>query len=138
MVGCDGINSSVRKLVFGPKKTSYAGYSSWRFVAHNISHVDYGIMTEMWGKGKRFGIVPLSKNRVHCFASLNSKRNSLVNHAISIGAFQKLFEDFGGAVPGLINSLKHCGELIYNDLEDVHIEKCFLGRVILIGDAARG
>ncbi len=138
VVGCDGINSSVRKAVFGKRANKYAGYSSWRFIANNIQEMDNTTITEMWGNGKRFGIVPLSRNSVHCFASVNTVKNYEANSAISVDAFKGLFASFGGQVPEIMGSLKQQNELLYNDLEDVPLQKYHRGRVILIGDAAHG
>ncbi len=138
VVGCDGINSTVRKAVFGKRSNKYAGYSSWRFIANNLPQPHSDTITEMWGNGKRFGIVPVSENSVHCFASVNTTKNYVAYSNISIAAFKNLFTDFGGPVPGIMASLEEGHELMYNDLEDVPLQKYHKGRVILMGDAAHG
>ncbi len=137
VVGCDGINSFVRRTLFSNNVNKYCGYASWRFIAVGVE-VQQNTLTEMWGVGKRFGIVPLRDNKVHCFASVTALQNSAANRNISVGDFKGLFSGFAGYVPDLINALKKNSDLMYNDLEDVCLKKYYKGRVVLIGDAAHG
>ena len=73
VVGCDGLHSSVRQTLFTNIKQRYSGYACWRFVCNGtgLNH-SADTLTEMWGKGKRFGMVPLYGDRIHCFASVNT------------------------------------------------------------------
>lgn len=138
VVGCDGMYSSVRRALFKDVKLYNSGYSCWRFVckAHDLPY-PADTLTEMWGKGKRFGIVPLSDNRIHCFACINTG-TCKKSEAISIPDFKLLFSEFGGHVPGILNNLSLKHKLIFNKLEDVYVRNWINRRVILIGDAAHG
>ncbi|WP_161499408.1 FAD-dependent monooxygenase [Flavipsychrobacter stenotrophus] len=137
VVGCDGINSFVRRTLFGDKINDYCGYASWRFIAKGVK-VQQDTLTEMWSVGKRFGIVPLKGNKIHCFASVNTQQNSEANKKISLHDFRVLFSCFGGYVPDLLGAIKNNCDLMYNDLEDVHLKQFYKGRLLLIGDAAHG
>ncbi len=71
VVGADGLHSVVRAGMFpdqpGPR---YAGYSSWRGVtAEPVALPEGG--GETWGRGQRFGLVPMAGDRVYWFATGN-------------------------------------------------------------------
>ena len=138
VVGCDGMHSSLRKYLFEKHKVNYAGYACWRFVCDAIG-IEYpkDELTEMWGNGKRFGIVPLKNNLVHCFASFNTRHPENFRQ-ISVDKFRSLFSAFGGQVPLLLNKVNNKTKLLFNELEDVHVKKWSSGKIILIGDAAHG
>src|SRR2546430_1468506 len=56
LVGCDGLNSQVRKQVVGDDLPSYRGYVQWRFITDQRHPVvcPHEKM-EWWGSGLRFG-----------------------------------------------------------------------------------
>ncbi len=138
VAGCDGINSAVRKHLFTDAANEYSGYASWRFLAHGVVAGDGHTITEMWGNGKRFGIVPLTGDTVHCFASVNTLKNNKPYSNIGLPEFKELFESFGSVVSQLIGAVKTSADLMYNDLEDVSAAAWHKGRVVLVGDAAHG
>ncbi len=137
VIGCDGIDSAVREMVFGGGAKQYSGYVSWRFLARDLAGVDTTTIKELWGRGKRFGIVPLNDSTIHCFASANTTDPARYKH-ISVAGFKELFGEFDGEVQNLIATVKSEEAFMYNALEDVTIGQWHRGRVVLIGDAAHG
>lgn len=80
VVAADGLGSSVRTSLFpshpGP---SYAGYLTWRGLvpAGGAAYIELGgVLTETWGRGQRFGIVPLLDGQVYWFATLTAPPGS--------------------------------------------------------------
>jgi len=73
LLGADGIHSTIRAQLFGATLPRYAGYTAWRGVAQ-IAPRQWGeqMATETWGNGRRFGLVPLSQERMYWFATLNT------------------------------------------------------------------
>lgn len=138
VVGCDGIHSDIRKVLFKGTQLKYAGYTCWRFVC-NMDDFSYeeDTLTEMWGEGKRFGIVPLTDKRVHCFASINTSKPEKLK-TFSVEHFKSLFSGFKGIVPQILHTLNNSEKLIFNRLEDVYVKNWANGRIVLIGDAAHG
>lgn len=72
-VGADGLHSTWRGRVApgeGPARDS--GYTAWRGLAARTSDIDRalepGVVSESWGRGVRFGIVPIDGARVYWFA----------------------------------------------------------------------
>lgn len=135
VVGADGLRSRVRELVFGGDRIRYAGYTCWRFVVE--APVERVEMREMWGRGQRFGVVPIGGGRVYCFAVANAPRGEAdPADAGRLARFRARFAAFGGQVPALLDALRAPEELIHNDLEELDEGPWHAGRVVLVGDAA--
>ena len=69
VVAADGIHSRLRSVLFpthpGP---AYAGYITWRGLVPAEAAPPLGpaaAVTETWGRGRRFGIVPLAGGQVY-------------------------------------------------------------------------
>jgi len=134
VIGADGIRSVVRWLTFGETPLDYSGYTCWRFVARGeFKNAD---TWEMWGRGRRFGIVPLGDGKVYCFTTLNAPQNDSTKRNISLDDFKAIFAGFGGPAPELLASIISAEQLLWNDLEELCLETWVKGRVALMGDAA--
>lgn len=134
VIGADGIRSVVRWLTFGETPLQYSGYTCWRFVARGeFKNAD---TWEMWGRGRRFGIVPLGGDKVYCFTTLNAPQNDPTKRNIALGDFKELFAEFQGPAPEMLASLNSADQLIWNDLEEICLDTWVKSRVALLGDAA--
>ena len=114
----------------------YAGYTCWRFVIERPDSVPVDQGYEYWGRGRRFGIVPLGNNQLYCFATLNADEGDQQYADIGINAFKKLFEAFGGVVPSILQALSSDDLLIHNDLCDQRVVRLQQAGTALIGDAS--
>jgi 2-polyprenyl-6-methoxyphenol hydroxylase-like FAD-dependent oxidoreductase len=66
LVGADGLHSTVRARLWGEAPPRYAGYTAWRGV---VPAVPAGTAFESWGRGERFGLVPIGMGRGYWFAT---------------------------------------------------------------------
>ena len=136
VVGCDGLHSRVRELVFGRRALRYSGYTCWRMV---VDWKDDALPTqEMWGVGKRFGMVPIGDRRVYCFAVIIAPPGQPDPREGRIERLRTRFAEFGGAVVPLLARLQAPEELIQNDLHEIIQRPWFLGKGMIVGDAAHG
>jgi 2-polyprenyl-6-methoxyphenol hydroxylase-like FAD-dependent oxidoreductase len=72
LVGADGLYSVIREQLLGKAPPRYSGYTCWRGVAgFEDQHVSPGISSETWGRGRRFGMLPIGNGRVFWYATLN-------------------------------------------------------------------
>jgi 2-polyprenyl-6-methoxyphenol hydroxylase-like FAD-dependent oxidoreductase len=136
MVGADGLHSQVRELAFGPLPLRYSGYTCWRTVVAEGGSELGG--QEMWGVGKRFGLVPLDGDRVYCFAVINAPPEDPDPAEVRIDRIRREFSEFRGPVPDLLSQLRRPEELIKNDLHEIVHRPWHRGHVLLVGDAAHG
>jgi len=134
VVGADGIRSFVRDAAFGPNPPIYSGYTCWRLVVQQPAEVDGTV--EMWGRGRRFGLVPIGDGQIYCFATLNAPAETPDPPAGRLERFRAVFAEFRGAVPAVLAQLMRPEELIHNDLEEVRQSPWYRGRIVLLGDAA--
>ncbi len=129
--GADGIRSVVRRAVSGEVRPRYGGYTAWRVVVTPRRPVTE--MGESWGRGERFGYVPLVDGRVYCFATAN------MPEATPSGGSAELRTRFGGwhePIPALLAAAEGA-EVLKHDLYDLPALKTFVaGRIALVGDAA--
>jgi len=134
VVGADGLRSGVRALTFEDDRVAYSGYTCWRLVVD--APVDVVDMREMWGRGRRFGIVPIGEGRIYCFAVANAPHGEADPEEGRLDRFCERFTEFGGQVPEILAALERPDQLIHNDLEELVDGPWHEGRVGLIGDAA--
>ena len=72
LIGADGINSSVRNHIFKNSTIRKAKQICWRGVTKiKLPERFLNELNESWGKGVRFGIVPLTNDEVYWFAVAN-------------------------------------------------------------------
>lgn len=72
VVGADGIESTVRETVAGVVHPRPAGQFAARGVARTGS-TSPAVTTEYWGRGKRFGLVPLRGGLTYWFAATRTR-----------------------------------------------------------------
>jgi 2-polyprenyl-6-methoxyphenol hydroxylase-like FAD-dependent oxidoreductase len=134
VIGADGLHSRTRSQTFGETAPLYAGYTCWRFVVECPPGLDRA--QEMWGRGLRLGLVPLTQDRLYCFACANQPAHTPDPEEGRVERFRTRFAGFGGFAPAALEQVIRPEQLIHNDLEEMPKHPWWKGRVLLIGDAA--
>lgn len=135
VVAADGLSSATRTALFpshpGPR---YAGFTTWRLLTPEFPGPVP--MSETWGPGSVFGVMPLADGRVYCYAAAPAPRGARSPD----DELAELVRRFGGwhkPVPALLGSvtpevvLRHDVAELASPLPAMH-----RGRVALLGDAA--
>ncbi len=134
VVGCDGVRSQTRNMVFGDVPLSYSGMTGWSFwVKPNIAKTLQ--IAEYWGTGKFFGIWP-TKGRLSVFTSISNNVQEPDPVESRIDRIQDNFKNFGGLVPEILEGLDDPNEIYHGHYNDLIMKKWHKGRVVLVGDAA--
>jgi 2-polyprenyl-6-methoxyphenol hydroxylase-like FAD-dependent oxidoreductase len=134
VVGADGLHSAVRRALRGDEPLRYSGYTTWRGVSPDVNPSRGGETWEAWGRGQRFGVVPLADGQTYWFAVQDAPAGGVdgADAAQEVAArFEGWFEEAGALI-------RATPELLRTD--------CFdrppirgdwgVGRVTLLGDAA--
>ncbi|WP_315058717.1 FAD-dependent monooxygenase [Chryseobacterium indoltheticum] len=129
--GTDGIHSKVRNQIFKTGKIRNAGQKCWRGLTNFELPKKYNHHAlEIWGKGKRFGFVKISEQKVYWYALVNE--NKFRENLDLI----ETFKDFDSLVLEILEAT-NSENIILNDIIDLTpIPKWYAENLCLIGDAA--
>ncbi|MFN1216295.1 FAD-dependent monooxygenase [Chryseobacterium kwangjuense] len=129
--GADGIKSKIRNQILKTETIRNAGQKCWRgLVEFNLpEHLSHEAF-EMWGKGKRFGFVKISEQKIYWYAVVNEEK-----HQLNL-ELPDYFKDFHPLAVGILEAtLKE--NIILNDIIDLSpIPSWHSENLCLIGDAA--
>lgn len=134
LVGADGLHSAVRRQMLGDTSLRYAGHTSWRGIAPVGGLTPAHEIIEIWGRGRRVGIVPLGPGDTYWFAVANAPEGERdADHRATALAH---FASFGEPMRSLIDATPTQHTLRI----DIHDRKPVTTwtdrRVTLLGDAA--
>lgn len=134
LIGADGVNSSVRQLFLPKSQPRYAGYWCWRAVVENADlHLQKSV--ETWGEKGRFGVTPLTQNRIYWYACVNSNLKDGIDR-YDLDELKFRFQNYHRQIPELLEQTK-VEDLISTPIVDIQpIDRFHFGNVLLIGDAA--
>lgn len=139
VVAADGLHSVLRAHVNAsdaPERDS--GYTAWRGLARRTPTIDAalqrGVVSETWGPGTRFGIVPVDDGRVYWFAvaPVQPLHNQLDAH----GFLCRTFAGWHQPVQALLDTTTPSTILESRIVDRLPGARWYSGRLILLGDAA--
>ncbi|MGV9779549.1 FAD-dependent monooxygenase, partial [Streptosporangium sp. NPDC003464] len=138
IVGADGIRSKLRQALFpahpGP---AYAGYVTWRGIVP-ADRTPAGMsrsITESWGRGRRFGVIPLGDGRVYWYATQSCPEGGGAGDTLDRLAAR--YARWHRPIPQLLAATPD-DALIRSDIHSLvtPLDSYVSGRVALLGDAA--
>jgi 2-polyprenyl-6-methoxyphenol hydroxylase-like FAD-dependent oxidoreductase len=134
LVGADGVRSAVRAHLVGDGEPVYAGYASWRGVAPAGAASVGARTTETWGRGQRFGVVPLGGGETYWFATANAAAGGRDGDVAAELAAR--FAGWHDPIPALLAATP-AERIVRTDIADRPvITRWHRGRIVLLGDAA--
>ena len=134
LVGADGIRSVVRAKLHGEAPLRYAGYTSWRGVCGDRGVVGDAVPGETWGRGLRFGWVPVAEG-IYWFAVADAPEGG-ADAGDPREGLRAHFKGWHAPVEALIGATA-ADHIVRTDIHDRPPLRAWgRGRVTLLGDAA--
>ncbi|RSS63996.1 monooxygenase [Streptomyces sp. WAC06614] len=135
VIAADGINSPLRRRYFPDHPgLHYSGETAWRTVL-SAEGLPPLVTSETWGRGQRFGIVPLADGRVYAYATAFQPQGT--RPADVRAELTRRFGPWHAPVPALLERLDPAA-LLQHDLFDLAapLPRLHHGRLAWLGDAA--
>lgn len=134
-IAADGIHSAVRRQLFPSCRRRRSGQVCWRGACRADTGPWQARGTEAWAPGKRFGIVPITKDSVYWFAVVNEKPGYDWAQLTKEGLMDT-FRPFSRPVQELIGQTA-AGQIIFSPINDLEpLPRWHSARAVLLGDAA--
>lgn len=134
VIGCDGINSTVRQLAFGDVAVAYSGVAGWAFWLPP-DFVPPPEIIEYWGPGKFVGMYP-SRRRFSAVVGVHCPLGTPDPVETRAERVRAALAGFGGIVPWVSQVLPEPERMTHVEFSDLRSSEWTRGRVVLIGDAA--
>lgn len=136
VIAADGVNSKVRKLIFGEFKSTYVGLSVWRYAFKRPASLDTGYI--FFNKKHKLGVIPMTAEL--CYIFLNSAEGD--NPIIPEDQLVEKLKSYMSAYPiplvqELIPQVTDPTLVNYRTLETLQMPApWYKNRVVVLGDAA--
>lgn len=134
VVGADGIRSTVRSRLLADGAPRYLGYTSWRGITRRAPELAGTVAFETWGRGLRFGMMPIAGGRALWFASADAPAGGRDDDPVA--ALLARFGSWHEPIPALVRATPPAS-IVRSDCTDRRrARRWSVGRATLLGDAA--
>lgn len=132
VVGADGINSCVRKMVSPSTIPEYSNQVSWRFVTRNSTGID--CWTAMLGDGCTLLAIPLTPGQVYVYTDITLPKGA--DHESMRHVHPRQLKGFTAPVFPLVDQVSDRTQIHFGRIGRVVMKQWVFGRIVLMGDAA--
>ena len=136
VVGADGIRSAVRKLIYPHIDPSYRSFCAWRTVME-CSDCDT-VFRIRSSPGCLLGSFQVGRNLIYAFLLAHQAVLPALSRDQHLDRFKELVQQFDGTVTSLIQQQHDPTRVVFVPVQEVETPSYYLGRILLIGDAAHG
>lgn len=138
IIGADGrMRSVARQYVHGNHKPVYQGFINWIGIFEHAS-ADFSefSVSDYWGVGERFGIVPVAKTKAYWAGGVVAKNIEAINPSQYKAELNAIFSDWPDPIAQIIDEtpLSRINKIYVHDHDPI---TCWhKNNVVLLGDAA--
>jgi 2-polyprenyl-6-methoxyphenol hydroxylase-like FAD-dependent oxidoreductase len=135
VVAADGIRSPARAALLPEHPgLAYSGFTTWRFVTPVLGG-PAPEMSETWGRGTIFGVMPLAGGRVYCYAAAPAPPWD--GSGDQLASLREMVGSWHDPIPSLLASVS-ADDVLRLDVSELAapLPSFHLGRLAFLGDAA--
>lgn len=132
VVGADGVRSVVRSSMGSTVSPNFRGYTVWRaLVPRDAGSLE---LSETWGAGLRFGMVPVGPDLTYVYAAAPAPEGE--RSSDELAELRNRFGAWHAPIPAVLDAIE-AGTVIRHDIHDLPPGRTPLhaGRLVLVGDA---
>jgi 2-polyprenyl-6-methoxyphenol hydroxylase-like FAD-dependent oxidoreductase len=132
----DGINSPLRKRLFGPEYDPvYTGYAVWRVTVPRPPELDQGALYQ--AVGAKGGHIPLSPDTMYLLLVVAEPPHVRYDSADFPAMLRERLAPFGSVLGRIRDELGDDADIVYSPLSEVMLPlPWFKGRIVICGDAS--
>jgi 2-polyprenyl-6-methoxyphenol hydroxylase-like FAD-dependent oxidoreductase len=137
VVAADGIGSATRAALFPEHPgVTYSGVTTWRFITPVLDG-PAPAMSETWGRGTTFGIMPMAGGRVYCYGAAPAPFGAAAADGDEAALLRELFGGWHTEVGAMLD-LASPSNVLRTDVSELAapLPSYRAGRVAFLGDAA--
>jgi 2-polyprenyl-6-methoxyphenol hydroxylase-like FAD-dependent oxidoreductase len=137
VIGADGIGSSIRTAVDEDAEITPAHYITWRGIVPADQAPDAPFGGETWGRGQRFGYIPLSDGGVYWYTALGTGHPRAADRGDQKQLLTELYAGWHDPIGPLIKATPK-ERILRNEVSMLWPQpKTYVnGRIAILGDAA--
>jgi 2-polyprenyl-6-methoxyphenol hydroxylase-like FAD-dependent oxidoreductase len=141
VIGADGLHSRVRRIAFGPQERFELdlGYRVAAFEVRGYRPRDEEVYVLHCAPGRMVGRFALHDDRtlfLFVFAADQASAPAVHEPALQKAMLRAQFADAGWECARILAALDGAGDLYYDRVSQIMMERWSRGRVVLVGDAA--
>lgn len=138
IIGADGrMKSLARKYVSGSNAPIYQGFINWvGVIEHESVNFSELSVSDYWGVGERFGIVPVSKSKAYWAGGAVSKNINEINPNKYKAELNSIFSGWSDIIAQVINRTpqSRINKIYVHDHDPINL--WHKNNLVLLGDAA--
>jgi 2-polyprenyl-6-methoxyphenol hydroxylase-like FAD-dependent oxidoreductase len=136
VIAADGVNSKVRKLIFGDFKMSYVGLSVWRYAFKRPANLDTGYI--FFNKKHKIGVIPMTEELCYIFLNSAEGDNPIIPEDQLVDKLKGYMAQYPvPLVQELIPQVTDAKLVNYRSLETLKMPvPWYKNSVVVLGDAA--
>jgi 2-polyprenyl-6-methoxyphenol hydroxylase-like FAD-dependent oxidoreductase len=135
LIAADGTNSRIRNMIWKDSESMYSGfglYHSMHDIHPNVAEKITVVMPD-----KRFGIIPMSKNKMYLWGSIREPIKKHIDKKDQPAAMHNEFKNLSGFIKEIIDDIDDGTYVHYTSVEEVSVNTDWhKDKIVLLGDAA--